>query len=419
MSPLSKNIKKNALTAAAALLFFCGTFLNGCGNDGKSSRPVEAYEGGTASVAFEISGEEPPGIDSLVITAEGPDSLRIKKTALGETAEFSLRPAETWKITAKLYANGLLAEKGELELSNVQAGETRTATIELKAVTGYLYVQIPLGLKNPAGIKAGSLTISKNGKAYETDSLVIGNVYATFTSKALDFGTAYGIRMAIFGSGADTLYTFDSTFTLTRDNPFPALELKSLRGSASVTFKMDAILPSKQAVAYLKSAKRSPRKGDIIITEFMPSSGVSKVDSLFRFVELYNGTLDTLILTDCALAKKTSTTPDSSLNGKAMLPASFFIIGGDSMTLANARDSMAKMTIATKSLVFSCSGAAIDSLRYEAADSVAIDKGKSIQLPLKKWASKSDWKSWCASGQPFSLQGHTFYGTPGADAVCE
>src|SRR5574344_1392556 len=100
MSPLSKDIKKNALPAAAALLFFCGAFLNGCGSDGKASRPVEAYEGGTASVALEISGEEPPGIDSLVITAEGPDSLRITKTALGETAEFSLRPAETWKITA-------------------------------------------------------------------------------------------------------------------------------------------------------------------------------------------------------------------------------------------------------------------------------------------------------------------------------
>lgn len=419
MSPLSKNIKKSALPTAAALLFFCGAFLNGCGNDGKSSRPVEAYEGGTASVALEISGEEPPGIDSLVITAEGPDSLRIKKTALGETAEFSLRPAETWKITARLYANGLLAEKGELELSKVQAGETRMATIELKAVTGYLYVQIPLGLGNPAGVRSGSLLISGGGKSDETDTLVIGDAYATFTSKALDFGTAYRIRMAIFGSGADTLYTFDSTLTLTRDNPFPALELRSLRGSASVTFKIDAILPSKQAVAYLKSAKRPPRRGDIIITEFMPGTGISKVDSLFRFVELYNGTLDTLILTDCALAKKTSAAPDSSLNGKAMLPASFFIIGGDSVTFAAARDSMAKMTIAPKSLVLSCDGAAIDSLRYETADSVAIDKGKSIQLPLKNWASKSDWKSWCTSGQPFSLQGHTFYGTPGADAVCE
>lgn|SRR5574344_631166 len=431
MSPLSKDIKKNALPAAAALLFFCGAFLNGCGSDGKASRPVEAYEGGTASVALEISGEEPPGIDSLVITAEGPDSLRITKTALGETAEFSLRPAETWKITAKLYANGLLAEKGELELSKVQAGETRTATIELKAVTGYLYVQIPLGLGNPAGVRSGTLLISGGGKSDETDTLVIGDAYATFTSKALGFGTAYRIRMAIFGSGADTLYTFDSTLTLTRDNPFPALELRSLRGNASVTFKMDAILPAKSISANIFSGRsRTPKKGDILITEIMIKPGISPADS-FKFLEIYNGTLDTLLLDSCTIAESSKIEKNYWNAETRLAPTTFAILGTDSVrgsgNYTYIPTKLFSFPATKKSIVLHCRGTVIDSLYYYtkgSTDSTHTEpfeniEGATIQLPLKNYKGKASGIAWCAGSDAFTLQNQTFYGTPGADAVCE
>ena len=420
MRPLPKNIKKTARTIAAAFLFFCGSALCGCG-DGSAASPPREYEGDAAIIALELNGETPPTIDSLVISARSKaDSIHIQKKTLGETVELSLKPAESWKINASLYSNKMLVEKGELELLNVQAGNAQSKTLALKAIAGYLYIQIPLGLGNPDSIKTGTLTILQNGKAKETDTLQSDGIYATLTSGVLNFDMAYSIRINLFGSGTDTLYTFDSTLTVTRADPFPALELKSLRGSASISISLDAILPSKQTRAYLRSTKRGPRKGDIIITEFMPSANISKIDSLFRFVELYNGSLDTLILTGCALAKKSSAEANSALTGKVLLPASFFIIGGDSVAFANAHDSMAKMTNIPKTLVFSCEGTVIDSLRYEtSADSISITKGKSIQLPLKNWATKADWKSWCESYSPFSIQAHTFYGSPGSDAICE
>ena len=136
-----------------------------------------------------------------------------------------------------------------------------------KAVTGYLYVQIPLGLGNRRASEAERSSFPEAENPTETD--------ARHRRRLRDIHQQ-GARLrhrvphpdGDLPEAARTLYTFDSTLTLTRDNPFPALELKASR-NASVTLKWmrSAGEIYKAQNIFKADAAITPKKDIILITK--------------------------------------------------------------------------------------------------------------------------------------------------------
>ena len=211
-------------------------------------------------------------------------------------------------------------------------------------------------------------------------------------------------------------------FTLTEDSPVPTLTLNSLRSAVSVSIRAAEERVLEMTVP-LKAGYRSPRTEDILITEFFASPD-SKDSSQYEFVEIYNGSLDTLILDDCALgisASGTSTTLKyMPLTVSEIAPRQALVLGDVSKEntppLYINTDGWTPLVGTKSSIALKCNGETIDSLYYSASpDSVhtnvvptSAKNGISTQLLLESWKTRSDSAAWCI-GKP----------TPGTVSICE
>ncbi len=341
-----------------------------------------------------------PLTDSLVLDLVGPDTFHVVLGDLETSVDKLLNPG-SWNFYAKYYANGLLVQQGEVA-AELSAGEEVNISISMRAVAGFLFVRIPLGLTNPMDIASGELSLV-SGKDSQSYPLSFTAEAATVSTGMLVIGQTYDVHLELLSSSGELLYQMDSQVLIDGENFALNWELNSLHADVSLSIKSDS-LSTFSATAFLPSKLRAPKAGDLTITEFM-------TEGKDEFVEYYNASLDTLDLQGCSLWATSSSSFKSMVEIPETVllpPDAFLIFGNDSMP---GRDIPVKLSMpSTKgSIALRCGELTIDSLFYVSEKTVtadttgayagispfAVDSKWSLQLPLENYKNRENGLSWC------------------------
>lgn len=393
------------------ILFLCLLnilFLLACSTEKEKTHPFTSENGDFSTVFLNAKTLPTAFLDSLVILATGSDTIREVQYDTEIPFELQLFPHAPWRFYAGLYAGGgILMQEGSVEME-LQAGESFFIEIPLRALVGFIYVEIPIGFKNPMQIASGTLKLNSK-ETNKTFLLNLKGPIAFFSSDALPLNTKYLATIALEDIYGDTIFTFQDSISIYDDNPVFNWQLTSLRSSVKLSIHAKVIEPQQFFAGFAQSKQRIPAANDIIFTEVF----VAEKDH-FEFLELFNGSLDSLVLDSCYVSAKNGTPSAIMIPANTVMrPASFFTIGGDSVLGANLNLAGFSLVNTKQALVLHCRNKKIDSLFYSSSDTLNIDtlglqKNKSAQLPLRFSSESKNYSKWC-SGTP-SL---------GSDALCE
>ena len=296
-------------------------------------------------------------------------------------------------------------QKGEIE-TKLEAGTTTNLSIQMHPIVGFVYVEIPLGLKNEIGIAGGQMVLTSEDNRYEILATET-TTGSTFKSEMLPLGVEYGVQISLFDYDNNAIYSLSDKFLLTEDSPVPDFTLNSLRSKVSVSIQaaqerlVEITIP-------LKAGFRTPHQDDLLITEYF--SAPDKSDSTqFEFVEIYNGSLDTLILDDCTIGLTSSSSMRHiPLTASEIAPRQTLVLGDPGSENTNPlfinTDGWYAMGNSKGSVVLKCNGETIDSLYYASEpDSLHTNVvpalgsskyGLSAQLNMDAWKNRADSSAW-------------------------
>ena len=145
----------------------------------------------------------------------GPDTFHVVLGDLETSVDKLLNPG-SWNFYAKYYANGLLVQQGEVA-AELSAGEEVNISISMRAVAGFLFVRIPLGLTNPMDIASGELLLV-SGKDSQSYPLSFTAEAATVSTGMLVIGQTYDVHLELLSSSGELLYQMDSQVLIDGEN---------------------------------------------------------------------------------------------------------------------------------------------------------------------------------------------------------
>lgn len=405
MSPNNK--KKNGVRAVfsaltAATIIAMGALI-GCSDDSSSS---EENSLDMSKVSIELAYTAAPRLDSIVLDCIGADTLHIVHDSKDSSFELDLFPHDRWTLSAKLYANGGLMQEGEV-VTKIEAGTSLDVTIPLHAIVGFVYVEIPLGFGNPAGVASGSLSLTTDDTSYSY-KMTMDGVNAVFASGMLPLGKTYEIKLLLKDSEGKTIYSLQDSFLLTEDSPVPEFTVKSIRSKVQLAIST-ADEVNKEFSLRLPGHFRYPSVGDIVVTEVFTAVN-TKDSSQYEFVELYNGSLDTLSLEGCTVGTNSVASSSCAIVPGQINPGDILVLGelGERTPEAYRNTEKWKALGNTKgSIVLQCMGVILDTLYYadkpdslhaEVIPAMGSSKyGQSSQLNIRKWQKRDKADSWCLS----------------------
>lgn len=413
---MSPTIKKHICTCAATAL--TAISLWNCSNDSKEESPISILQiGETANIALNLDYTETPLLDSLVLDCFGPDTIHLVHSIEKKTFNLDVFPSEDWKFNAKLYANGTLMQEGEIATA-LEAGATVNLKIPMHALVGFVYVEIPIGFGNPAGIKSGEMKLTSKDESY-TFPMVFDSDNVSFTSSDLKLNREYHITLTMQDESGKNIFSMEDNFTLDENTPIPNFQIASLRSKIAIAIELAKDV-NIQVKLKLPATKRAPAANDLIISEFFVQPD-TKDSTQYTFVEFYNGSTDTLMLDKCTLGK-TSTVSGSAEIAVVTLPPNATLVVGDRESASAegiykyAAD-MPEFGKTSGSIVVQCNGAILDSLYYGKADTLHVTPlplgstsatvRKSTQLNIGLWNKRNEPDSWCTNTP-----------TPGNIAAC-
>lgn len=395
MSPTNKMI--TSLLCAAALW--------NCSAESADTAGVPSAATTLATVSLKLSHPETPLVDSLVLDCYGADTLHLVQDAGNANFNLELFPSDRWIFDAKLYANGNLMQKGELE-TKLSAGANANLNIQMHAVKGFVYIEIPLGLNNSAGIKSGKMILSSEKDHFEIP-MTQTTTAAIFKSDMLPLGHNYEIEIALYDKDGKEIFKLNDSFMLDEDSPVPNLTLNALRSQVALAISI-AAEKNLEISLPLPAGFRKPKADELLITEVFAAPD-PKDSAQYEFVELYNGSLDTLLLDDCAIGlTSSSSTKFFPITTSEIAPNSVLVLGNPNS------DKTPAVYIATEgwndlgnskgSVILKCDNVTLDSLYYSSepdslhpnvVPAVGSSKyGQSSQLDVDHWKNRKDSSAW-------------------------
>lgn len=394
MSP-TKNMIATLICAAA--------FWN-CSSESNDNNSV-SIDAKNTDVALNLKYAKVPLMDSLVLDCYGPDTIHMVHAPGESVFNLELFPGNSWNFKAKLYANGNLMQMGELE-TELTAGSSVNLNIQMHAIIGFVYIDIPLGLNNSAGVKSGQMKLSS-----EKDSYVIPMTQTAtagiFKSESLKLGANYDIEITLFDENGKEIYKLTDKFLLTEESPVPSLKLESLRSQVMLGVNL---APEKnvELTLPLPAGYRKPKADELLITEVFAAPD-PKDSAQYEFVEIYNGSLDTLILDDCTIGlTSSSSTKHFPITVSEIAPNEAFVLGNPNSErtpgLHIGTDGWVDLGNSKGSVILKCDGETLDSLYYSAEpDSLhpnvvpamgSSKYGQSSQLNVDMWKNRKDSTAW-------------------------
>lgn len=398
----------------AALSLISALCLGACGNDEKST-PSGEFEASGTIAELHLEYGDIPLLDSIVLDAYGLDTLHIVQNSAETDFSLDLFPYDRWKFEAKLYANGFLMQTGELT-ARIDAGEIENLSIQMHPLLGFVYMEIPLGLGNPVGIKEGSLELSDGKKSYNYAGHIQDD-RITFASEALPLNQEYQLKLVLKNKTGEVLYHVEDSVSLNEEEPVPNLNLMALRGKANLSVQIAEQMNFNIKIL-LPSGRRAPRNGDMLITEFF-SSPLKSDSSQYEFIEIYNGSLDTLNLAGCTIGTTANEAKGWKITREFIAPSEILVLGDSSAKTPEPfrnTETWGDLTNTQSNIVLACDGIAMDSLYYNSKPD-SLSEGTlpnysnpssnplSTALDMAKWETKDKATSWCmGSPTPGSIQ---------------
>lgn len=413
--------RKNKTVLRTLAMAACATLFWNCSTNTAEEAPTALLDDKTANVALHFVHIDVPLMDSIVVDCIGADSIHLKAGAKDARFDLDLFPHDHWKFKAELYANGEMMQKGEIEMK-LEAGNTVDVSIPMHAVVGFVYLEIPLGFGNTAGIASGTLTLSSAQDSFSYPMSIEG-VNAIFKSGMIPLGLDYAIKLTLCDSSGMAIYSMQDTIRIDESMPVPELQINSLRAKTKIKLSLADDVEYDIPLT-LPAITRRPKEGDIVISEFLVTP--SKNDSAaFEFVEIYNGSNDTLAVDNCYIGKSSALKESSPIKPIILPPREAIAIGSDTSTttpeefkLVETMPGFLKSTSSTNAtIVFHCDGDVFDSLYYGKVDSLHLTRiplgtgstvSNSSQLNIGAWDDRENPENWCL-GKP----------TPGTYSFCE
>ena len=235
----------------------------------------------------------------------------------------------------------------------------------------------------------------------------------------------YYIETYLFDSVQDTIYK-----TATTDSIYipegEAYQLKINLTPQQAALNLQVVLPENLSGEILfqstASTLRSPEPAEIIFSEFFPNPTESQSGAESQWIEIYNRSQDSLILSDCRISKTRSS---SSVSTRYDFPADLMILPGEplvfgrSLALNKDYPFEFRMVSTKQSLLFLCDTQdetlLIDSLsyttEYESIDSIYSVQGYSNSKRVTDLNQPSRNTHWCLSA-PSTVEGYPL-ATPG------
>ena len=398
MSPTTKkHVCRCAATALTALALW------NCSDESKAESPITIEIGETANVALKLDYTETPLLDSLVLDCYGTDTVHLVHSIEKKSFNLDLFPGEDWTFEAKLYANGALMQKGEVTTA-LEAGSAVNLNIPMHALVGFVYVKIPIGFGNPAGIKIGEMKLTSGDETF-TYPMVFDSDNVTFTSDDLKLDREYHIAISMQDESGKTIFSMEDDFTLDENTPIPNFQIESLRSKIALAIDIAKDV-NLQVSLKLPAMKRSPTANDIVVSEFFVQP---KDSTQYTFVEFYNGSTDTLILDKCTLGKTSNVSGAAEIATMTLPPNEVLVVGtsetADIAGIYRYTENMPQFGKTSGSIVLQCNGNVLDSLYYGKADTLHVTPlpigsssaavRKSTQLNIGLWNKRSEPDSWC------------------------
>lgn len=403
MSPTKQKKTGFLATLALSAITVAGTML-GCSDESKNAQDIEL--GDIAKVSIELAYTATPRLDSIVLDCVGPDTLHMARDSKETTFDLDLFPNDRWKLSAKLYANGELMQEGEIT-TKIEAGTSVNLTIPMHALVGFVYAEIPLGFGNPAGVTSGTLLLKTADTSYSY-KMSIDGINAVFASGMLPLGETYNVKLTLKDNSGSVIYSMEDSFYLDEESPVPEFTVKSLRAKVQLSVSSGADV-NKVLSLRLPGHSRSPVAGDIVVTEVFTAVN-TKDSAQYEFIELYNGSLDTLSLEGCTIGTTSVASSSCAFTKKYIIPGEVLVLGDTSERTPREyinTDKWKALGNSKGSVVFQCSGMVLDTLYYaDKPDSLHTDVvpamgsskyGQSSQLNIKKWNKREKGDSWCLS----------------------
>lgn len=402
-------MKKLILTLLAAMI------LSAC-SDGGSSSSGSAVGAGSLQVVMNLVSSD---ADSLVLRGTlsgGGDSVHKSLSASETSANFDDLTAGEWSFEALLYDEGEVVQKGEGE-ATITDGATAYLTIKLSALYGYLAVT--LSLESSTSIASGTMTLTNMDDSSDVckDTLVLSDSAGSFSCGPLTLGATYTVVIKLYDTSGTLLYEFEDEVTITSANTELLWTLSSSVASLVVTLTLAESDTITATLSLPSSSARTPTAGEVLISEvYMVRSSET------QFVEVYNGTQDSISLAGCSVGGKTSSsmTYSTEFDNVILPPAGYYSIGGDSAEGVSSNDLNVSLipsgSTSNKAILLVCNEAVIDSIyfAYASISSCSISSAplihkNSTHLILSEWESRLKSSAWCYSSTS----------TPGAAAPDE
>ena len=392
-------IKKIGLWSLA--LSLSALTLAACSKD-SANETIGYAEGHTAKVLLNLNYGEVPLMDSLVLDCYGADTLHLVKGPEEHQLELDLFPHERWSFSAKLYANGSLMQKGEVE-TRLEAGKTVEVSLKMHPLAGFVYLRIPLGFGNPAKIAYGQMELRSNDSLYTYLMEMEGND-GVFRTGLLPLETAYLLKIVLYDNQDNRIYQVEDSLYLSQEAPVPSLELKSLRGKVRLSLELSPEA-NLEAVLNLPAGHRAPEANELIITEFF-SSPLKTDSSQYEFIEIYNGSIDTLSLEGCTIGTGSTGSKAWEITAREIPPNRVLVFGDSSANTPDEYRNTATwgdLTNTKSPIVLQCGGTILDSLFYANADSLQAvpnystptKNPQSSHLDILQWENRGDASVWC------------------------
>jgi hypothetical protein len=374
--------------------------LAACSRD-SGGESVAYVESNSAKVLLNLDYSEVPLMDSLVLDCYGADTLHLVKGPDQQQLELDLFPHQHWVFSAKLYANGNLMQKGEVE-AKLEAGKTTEVSLKMHALAGFIYLRIPLGFGNPANIAYGQMEL-RSADSLHTYLMEMDGSDGVFHTDLLPLETAYTLKITLYDSQDNSIYQVEDSLFLSQDTPVPSLELKSLRGKVQLSLDFSSEV-NLEAVLHLPAGRRAPNKNELIVSEFF-SAPLKSDSSQYEFIEIYNGSIDTLLLDGCTIGTGSTGSKAWEITASEIVPGAVLVFGDSSANTPNEFRNTATwgdLTNTKSSIVLQCGGTILDSLFYSNADSLQAvpnystptKNPQSSHLDLSQWENRSDGSAW-------------------------
>ncbi|MDR1813020.1 MAG: lamin tail domain-containing protein [Candidatus Fibromonas sp.] len=331
---------------------------------------------------------------SVLVSAADIENIHVSATSLDDNIRINGIPlGENRKFEVKVYADrGKLVQNGEAN-ADIIANKTTTIPISLTALYGFLRLEIPIGLANSENIHSGTLFL--NGLKFQ---MQVEGGKGIFITGALPLNQNLSLSLKLYDSSGRVLFTGEKEITLSSISQIETMQLKPNGGSAILELKASLSEPMQILAVIPKSVSRLPKNyGDLFFTEIFPDPKTNGDD--FEYMEIYNATLDTLILSSCHI---TSTTKLNMPENLTLPPMEYLFFGRDSVTNADFHYKTFRLTNTGQNLCFYCGNLVIDSLNYsKTKDSpFPLARGTAMQLPLSNYASRINGASWCSGFSP-------------------